>query len=53
MTVYVQALPEVPVQLTQQEIKALLEAVREVSYYAAGQTSAATKLREALKAAGA
>lgn len=53
MSLYVTDSPAVPVELTQQEIKALLEAVREIPYYADGQTSATTKLREALKAAGA
>lgn len=53
MTQYATQPTAVPVELTQQEIKALLEAVREVPYYADGQTSATTKLREALKAAGA
>lgn len=38
-----------PVHLTAQEIKALLEAVRETPYYTAGQTTAADKLKAALK----
>lgn len=49
MTVYAASAAAVPVQLTPQEIKALLEAVRETPYYAAGQTSAADKLKAALK----
>lgn len=53
MTVYAPHPTEVPVQLTAQEIRALLDAVRELPYYAAGQTSAADKLRTALKGAGA
>lgn len=40
---------EVPVALTPQEIRALLEAIRETPYYVAGQTSAADKFRAALK----
>lgn len=49
MTVYAERPTEVPVTLTLTELRALLECVRETPFNAPGQTSAADKLRAAVK----
>ncbi|WP_168734836.1 hypothetical protein [Deinococcus sp. KSM4-11] len=49
MAVYAERLTEVPVTLTVTELKALLECVRETPFNAPGQSSAANKIRAALK----